>query len=46
MVSANKARGMLANRYPVGTGVPGAPLYGVLPHVGTFGVFALTERLL
>ena len=30
LVSANKARGMLAYRYPVGGDVPDAPLYGVL----------------
>ncbi len=45
-MSANKARGMLAYRYPVGGDLLDAPLYGVLPYVGILGVFAPTERLL
>ena len=45
-MTRTKGSGMMAHRYPVGGDVPDGPLQDISPHIGLFGVFALTERLL
>ena len=43
-MTRTKGSGMRAYRYPVGGDVPGAPLYGVSPHIGVFGVVTIFTR--